>query len=339
MMNDIPTISILGEDIDVEQRQMSIHDLSFYKDNPRVYSKLQENSAFHNQKDEQRHIQEMMKNEPSVQNLIPEIRQQGGLLEPIMVLHKTNSVLEGNSRLAAMRILNEEDPHNERWQTIPCRVVSNLKEEQIDAYLHQIHVKGKTPWQAYEKAHKTYKRVENDEVPLSTYANSVNESENELKKQIKTIKLMKQNKDNVRAHWSYYNILVRNRIISQHFNYNKDFRNFILKKVKKQKEGQEDFTAMEMRDKLPAILLKPKILKRFLEDKESLDDAYQKARSSNALSDVKKACGYLQKVEKKSMQKLERSSLGAIEQEIRKCGREVERLKNMVNSVRQAARS
>ena len=335
-MDDVFVISILGENIPVEEKKMNIHDLIFYKDNPRVYSKLQEKVS-HNQKakEEQEFIQEMMENEASVQNLIPEIRLQGGLVEPITVLHRNNAVLEGNSRLAAMRILNKRNPNDERWKTISCRLVSKLKDEQIDAYLHQIHVRGKTPWQPYEKAHKTYKRVELDGVSLSVYAKSVGESESELGNQIEIIKLMKENNDNNREHWSYYELLVKNRAISKCFNDNENFRSFILEKVKKQKEGEEDFTSGEMKKKLPAIILKSKILKRFIDNKEEINDAYQKAKSSGPLSDVKSACNYLKKIEKKNMKKLDRSNLGAVEQEIKKCGREIERLKKMVNTVKE----
>ena len=46
---------------------------------------------------------ERLLQEPSVKNLIPEIRRDGGLQDPITVRHDTWQVIEGNSRLAAYR--------------------------------------------------------------------------------------------------------------------------------------------------------------------------------------------------------------------------------------------
>lgn len=155
------SITILGKEISYVSEQKDIHELHFYEENPRVYSKLQENPFFENAEDKQRFVQKQMEKETSVKKLIEEIKRQGGILEPIVVLYPSK-VLEGNSRLAALRKLNKDEPYEEKWQTVPCRLLNNLAEEEIDAYLHQIHVQGKTEWSPYEKAYKTYKRVEQD---------------------------------------------------------------------------------------------------------------------------------------------------------------------------------
>ena len=46
--------------------------------------------------------------EPSVKNLIPEIKRHGGLMDPILVRRDTMEVIEGNSRLAVYRQLDQK---------------------------------------------------------------------------------------------------------------------------------------------------------------------------------------------------------------------------------------
>ena len=155
-----------------------------------------------------------------------------------------------------------------------------------------------------------------------------------IKKQIKTIKLMKENKERERGHWSYYDVLVTNKVIKEHFESNSEFKKFILTKIKQQKEQAEEFTAMEMRDKLPAVLTKSRILNRFMAGEETLEDAYAKAKTSNALKDARNAHGYLKKIDKKALANLERPGLGAVEQEVRRCKKETGRLERLIESVK-----
>lgn len=329
------SIIILGKEIPYVSERKDIHDLHFYEENPRVYSKLQENPFFENADDKQRFVQEQMEKETSVKKLIEEIKRHEGVLEPIVVLYPSK-VLEGNSRLAALRKLNRDEPYEEKWQTVPCRLINNLEQKEIDAYLHQIHVEGKTEWTPYEKAYKTYKRVEQDEVSIEEYMERTGETEKAIKKQIKTIKLMKENNERERERWSYYDVLVTNKIIKEHFEDNSEFKKFILSKIKQQKEEDEEFTATEMRKKLPVVLAKSKILNKFIAGEETLEDAYLKAKTSNALKDARNAHGYLKKIDKKALANLERSGLGAVEQEVRRCKKETDRLEKLIKNVKTA---
>src|SRR6266704_984545 len=47
--------------------------------------------------------------------------RHGGLIEPMVVLRDTLEVIEGNSRLAAYRILAEKDPV--KWQKAKCHIL------------------------------------------------------------------------------------------------------------------------------------------------------------------------------------------------------------------------
>ena len=332
-MSDTTTITILGKEILVVHTRMNIHDLLFYEYNPRIYSKLQENNILADGVDKQQRIQEMMLKESSVKNLIPAIKHQEGITDPIWVKYETHEVLEGNSRLVALRKLSADNPNEEKWKTAPCMLVSGLDQDRIDAYLHQIHVKGKTHWQVYEKAHMAYKRVVIDETPIEEYSQTVGETKPTIEKQIKIIELMKKNGDTTREHLSYYEVLLTTKPIKSAFQENNDFKNFILGKIKNQREGQESFTSGEMRNKLPDILSKRKTLKKFMNNEKTLDDAYQMAKPSSALKDIKNARDHIGKIEQSNLEKLDLSDLGAVKQGIKKCNKAIERLSNMVKTI------
>ena len=327
------TITIFGKEIPVVHERRNIHDLLFYEQNPRVYSKLQEKKLSVDETEKQKYIEKMMLKEPSAKKLISAIQHHGGIIDPIVVNYKTREVLEGNSRLAALRKLSSDNPTEEKWQTALCMVVSGLDQGQIDSYLHQIHVEGKTPWQPYEKAHMAYKRVVIDETPIEEYSQTVNETRQAVEKQIETIHLMSDNNDTRRARWSYYEVLVKNRQISKYCNDSPEFKKFILDEIKNQQEGAESFKAQDMRNKLPDILSKRKTLKKFMNNEKTLDDAYQMAKPSSALKDIKNARDHIGKIEQSNLEKLDLSDLGAVKQGIKKCNKAIERLSNMVKTI------
>lgn len=331
-MSEETTITILNEEIPFVFQRVHIHRLKYFKDNPRIYSVLQGLKQQLPSGDAlQILIQDEMWKEPSVKNLIPEIRHHGGVTEAVLVMQKTMEVIEGNSRLAALRQLSRDDPDNEKWGTIPCKVVSELTPAQLDSYLHQTHVIGVTPWTAFEKANLAYKRVVEDGELIEKYADNVSESVQAIRKRISIIELMLENDDRERRHFSYYDVLTKSRAISGARAGSDALNTFLLQEIKKQTPGNETFTAADMRDKLPDVLKKPKQVKKFIGGKVSLDDAYQNAKLSSPHETVKSAREKITSVEKKDIEKLPRNEINALLQETSKCERDASRLHKMVN--------
>ena len=329
-------ITILGEEIPTDEKEIDINELRFYVDNPRIYSKLQGNTLFSDLKydaEKQDYIQKEMWKEQSFKNLIPEIRKNNGLISPILVEYTNYEVIEGNSRLAAYRKLHQEDPTDTKWHKIRCYVVSNLTSDQIDAYLHVEHVKGKTEWTAYDKAHMAYKRIILDKKPLDEYAKIVGESEREIQKRIDTIQLMRDNDDKTKDHWSYYNVLVRNKIISEACKDTTETKKFLLEEIKNQKGGQESFEALELRDKFPAILSKPKILKKLMNRSLNFHDAYDRAKSSKPLDHARSAKISIESIELTDLKKLTKPELNPLSLEVKKCRQGILRLEKMIKKV------
>ena len=125
---DKTTIAIMGEDVPARYEQVSIDQLHFLPDNPRVYAAIREMEDFADLTPDEKQIRiyERLLQEPSVKNLIPEIKRDGGLQDPIIVRHDTRQVIEGNSRLAAYRKLRD-DTNDDRWDLhpLPCRIHSH----------------------------------------------------------------------------------------------------------------------------------------------------------------------------------------------------------------------
>lgn len=340
-MGDQRSIRILEHDIPVSCDGLDIHTLKFLSDNPRVFSCTHGEAGFSELDDSQQQekIYEKLLKEPSVANLLPEIKRHGGLMEPILVRLDRMEVIEGNSRLAVYRKLHDEasEAEREKWQTIPCEIISSLTEEQQYAFLNQIHVKGKTTWSAYEKANFAFVRYDEGNMTIDDIAKIFGESKREIKKRIGLIKEMKENEDVELSHFSYYEAMAENREISKATKESEELRGVLRKKIKElgRQPGEEaEFTAQELRKKLPPILTKPKILKRFLRGQENLDDCYQDAKESNVRAIVKRVLDRLKSVSKKDLSRLEPTEINALEPEARRLCQEAERVRKIVLAVK-----
>ena len=92
----------------VTETKLKQSDLSFYAENPRVFSALH---TLDEDSPSQETIEKEMCKLDHVKTLRTSIEANGGLLEPVIV--RGNVVLEGNCRLAAYRMLAKNDI--EKW--------------------------------------------------------------------------------------------------------------------------------------------------------------------------------------------------------------------------------
>ena len=325
-------MKLMGKTIQLRDDYLDIHDLKFLKDNPRVYACTHGEPDFNRlpEEEQQELIYKRLLQEPSVKNLKPEIKRHGGLMETILVRYDTKEVIEGNSRLAVYRQLHQEDPEGE-WGLIPCDIVSRLTDEQQFAFLNQIHVKGKTQWSAYEKANFAYVRKEAG-WSEKRIADLFGESEATIRIRVKVIEQMKENQDNKKSHFSYYDVIVRTKEISKEME--REGLGSLLVDIRNLGEEDEDdaFTAQDLRKKLPIVLKKPKVLKKFKNKEISLEDAYQLSKISSLESKIKQAENILNEVNKPDIDTLERNSLNAAQQTVRKLSREIKRINDMIDA-------
>lgn len=229
MNNDEISISIMGEEVSAFHESVPIDQLLFLPDNPRVYAVVREMPDFDGltSDEKQERMYKQLLKEPSVKNLIPEIRRDGGLQEPIIVRWDTKQVIEGNSRLAVYRYLNETSPDG-RWTDIHCLIVTKLTDDQQTRLLGQAHLHGRTEWSPYAKALFCYRWVVEERRDPTMLRDISGISAGEINKNVKVIQLMKDNMDNKQVHFSYYEVLVRNRVISSALENNDALQNRLL---------------------------------------------------------------------------------------------------------------
>jgi len=198
------TITIRGTHIPTRREAIPHHKLSFFKENPRIYSLLRED----NDEPTQLEIEEKLLEMEHVRELISDIRRHGGLIESPIVKGGTLEVIEGNSRLAAWRFLSKKAP--KKWNKINCLVLpEDTPQALVSALLGQLHLKGKTKWPAYEQAGYLFRRHREDGVKVSDLALEVGITRQKVNTSINAYQFMVDSKDNRRERWSYYLEYVR----------------------------------------------------------------------------------------------------------------------------------
>ena len=331
------SITILGKKVQVSSAVLPVDELLFLEDNPRVYAVTHGSvDGFDDltEEEQQQLIFEKLSDEPSVKKLIPEIQRHGGLIEPILIRYDTKQVIEGNSRLAAYRLLQCQDSAGQgTWDEIPCHMVSQLSDEQQAALLNQIHVKGKTNWSAYEKANFAFVRYKRGWT-YQAIADLFGESLGTIRTRVSVVRLMQKSEDDDQRRFSYYDVLVRTRTIwNEVSNEDSPLRQAVITQIKRiNPDRDQEFTAQELRKKLPAVMKKPKILRRYQRGDVDLDEAYERAKVSHVEQRVKQALAQIEAVEKRDVSNLDQNAVNALRQAVRKLARGVKRVSGLVDS-------
>ncbi len=268
--------------IEAIETDVNVVDLLYYAENPRIHSIIE--SEF-GENPTQSQIESKMKSLDHVKELKNSIRVNGGLLEPIYV--RDNVVLEGNSRLAAYRILCDEDPIT--WgQMRAVLLPSDVKEDQIFSMLGTMHIIGKTPWSPFEQAAYIDRRLTSSRRNIEALADDLGLSRSYAHKLLQTYQLMVANNDLVRERWSYYFEYVKNGAIQRAI---ENYPQFALKDTILDRIKEEQFSdARELR-KVGRILgseceAAPEAIQGFIENTMSLDDAIELVESESKVANL-----------------------------------------------------
>src|SRR5262249_21535513 len=147
-----------------------------------------------------------------VKALVHDIKKHGGLIDPLVVKDGTLEVVEGNSRLAAYRLLAQQSP---RWAQVRVRLLpADIDEKAIASLLAQWHLRGKKEWPPYEQAGYLYRRHHEQGISVSALAAEVGISAARVEKIVEAFELMVEQNDTKREHWSYYDELIKSRKIA-----------------------------------------------------------------------------------------------------------------------------
>ena len=242
-VNDSLTLG--GEEVPVKNGYLPVLDLSFYPDNPRIYSFIQR----HDDVPSQDEILKRLNRMDHVKQLIQSIRANGGLTDPMLVRDGDFVVLEGNSRLAAYRELARLDAV--RWGKAKVRVLpSDISEKLVFALLGEYHIIGRKDWAPYEQAGYLYRRNVMHGVSVQEMAAEMGLSTQSVSHLVSTYQFMVEHNENDVNKWSYYDEYLKSNAVKKVRQGNPDLDKVVVKKIK----DSEIETARDVRDKLVKIL-------------------------------------------------------------------------------------
>ena len=258
-------LTIRDEEVVVEVKHVDHRNLKFFVDNPRIYSIVRESDDEPTQEE----IEEHLKGMDHVRDLVKRIRVNGGLIEPIIVRKDTSEVIEGNSRLAAYRILFQEDPS--KWVNVKCHILpANTKDTLISSLLSEYHLKGKKDWSPFEQAGFLCRRFHNQKVSVSDLVEESGLPKSKVEHLIATYKFMEDYNDTHVQRWSYYDVYLKPKKLKE---LRKNYPTFDIVVVGMIKSG-EFKNAQEVRDKLPLICDgSKKLIQKFLDGKMDFETA------------------------------------------------------------------
>lgn len=220
-------IIIGAKKVPIQNVELLVADLSFYPENPRVYSALNSDGSVPSQED----IYEHMSRLDHVRELRDDIERNGGLMEAIIVRDGDLVVLEGNSRLAAYKMLLEKDPL--KWGKIKCKLIpSEIDDASIFKLIGQYHIKGKKPWEPYEQANYLYRRCQETKTPIEYIAEELNIKKNDAKKMVDAVAIMKENNESDTKKFSYYYEYIKDSNIKKFRDTNPDLDTSVIKSIK-----------------------------------------------------------------------------------------------------------
>jgi len=270
-----PDVMLLrNKEIPVMSCALPQSQLKFYAENPRIYSSvwLDEDE----QPTQETIFSVLAKAEHVREVLVPSIRNNGGLIEPILV--RGDVVLEGNSRLAAYRLLSQQDA--ERWRLIRARVLpETITDTEVFSLLGEYHMVGKKDWPPYEQAGYLYRRFKNHGVPEQELAAEVGLTEGRVRHAIRVYSFMVDHEDRHPSKWSYYDELLKGRRFDKARELYPTFDEVIGRQIK----AGEISRAVDLRDQLPLITkMGGNTLRKLMKGTHTFEEAAEEARLRGA---------------------------------------------------------
>ncbi len=281
-MDNQGMLTIENVDYPVYEKELKQMDLQFYAENPRVFSLL---NMSHDIPDQDL-IEKTMRAFDHVKQLKISIKDNGGLIDPLIV--RRNVVLEGNSRLAAYRILFEEDPI--RWGYVKCQILpDDFPDDAVFALLGQYHVSGKTNWSPFEQGGFLVRQIRTSKKPIEHIAKVLGITTSNANRYVRTYEFMEDHDDLEPRRWSYYEEYLKSAGIKKYRETSPDIDNEIVKQIK---TGQIK-EAVDIRNKLGEIAKSEsreakKIMKDIIAGDVSIYDGFDELQETGKIGSAYK---------------------------------------------------
>lgn len=268
------TITLRKQEIKVKTGYLPQTSLLFFAENPRIYSIVWKDNGVEPTQEEI--FDALSKTEHVRENLVPSIRSNGGLIEPVLV--RKNVVLEGNSRLAAYRVLAHKDPKT--WEQIRVRILPDtISDSEVFSLLGEFHIVGKKDWLPFEQAGYLYRRFKNHGVTEDQLHTEVGLTKAKIRHLIRVYGFMLDLDDRNPTRWSYYDELLKGR----RFNHARELYPDFDKKISGMIQDESIERAVDIRDNLHKIVkIGGNTLKKFMGGNLSFHDAVEDARLRGA---------------------------------------------------------
>lgn len=267
----------MGKDIFYEIKNVDINELEYYPENPRINYIIKQHPR---EKITQSLIEQELLKLDSTKERIKDIEDNKGMIDEIYVLG--NQVVEGNTRLCVYRKLSKKHKDDSRWKTIKARILHDVSPEELCYILSVFHIKGKTPWDAYEKAAFIHKMINDFKKSPKEIAQQLNKHENTIEASLnayntmstkylgKTQGVNKGSRDELKK-YSYFEALYLQKDLAKRAKETPMFVDEFIEWVKEDRFRK----ATDVRDLLPKILDNKKACRIFRENDP--DDAFDDA--------------------------------------------------------------
>lgn len=263
------SITILGQEVKTKRLYIRQTDLSYYPENPRIYS------IMNAEEDEpsQEVIEDKLAQMDHVNQLVQSIRANGGLVDPLLVRDGDMVVLEGNSRLAAYRLLAKKNPI--KWGQVKCDLLpADIDDDLVFSLLGEYHIIGRKDWQPFEQAGYLWRRNKVFGIDPNKMAKDMGLTQSRVSQLIEVYDLMREQDEVDVNKWSYYEEFVKSRYIKRVREEHPEFDDVFSEKIK----NGEISRAIDVRDKVAVIARAGgKTLKKFITKPDTLEDCFDAA--------------------------------------------------------------
>jgi len=247
------SVVVEGKRLYVTYAELRITEVHLDARNPRInYQRPQKDGH----PDKPGELRDFVLNLPGVSDLFKGIRDNGGLIDPILV-DAEGKIVEGNCRTAVFMKLRELMPDDSRWAKIPALVLPrDTTEREVAVLQGMYHVNGKIQWRAYLQAAHLHDMETRLKMDAETIGKSLSIQERVVKRLLKAYHAITEHLPQVKTGrrleaFSHFEEFFKHRKLEE---FRKDERNVkIFAKLVKEKKiplGQN------VRD-LPAILARP----------------------------------------------------------------------------------
>lgn len=214
---------------------------------------------------------------PPVRELRSQIDRDGQVNDPLFCMPiSSNSdlhgqydyqVLEGNSRLAALRMYKKSSlpPPYVACNVLDFSAYSEQETESlIFSLLGQFHITGKTDWRSYENGAYIYRRFKNHNVPVEDIAKEIMLTPTKVNQMVAAFQMMIDAGDDNTSRWSYYEVFVSSTKLKNQSKKFSAFQGRVVSLIKADKIPR----ALDMRDKLPDIMRNKRARQVFFDESE-----------------------------------------------------------------------